>query len=152
MSDKMKILVGLEFSENPDEILKRALSVAKKYDAKIYTIHVIEAMQRHSFYYDAYQVWEDFRDRAVKETIEKMQEYITKLEIDFDDIEPIIETGNTVDKILEEADKLDVDLIIIGHHVRKGVIQHLIHNNICEKIVRLSTRPVLSFYIDEKDK
>ncbi len=146
--NKMKILVPLEFTESPDEILKRALSVAEKYEADIYTLHVIEDMPRISFYSDAYQLWEEFRDRAVKETMEEMNTYIKKLSSKFGTIEPIIEVGITCDKILETADRLDIDLIIIGHHVRRGILKHMVHNNVAEKIVRLSTRPVLTFNID----
>ncbi len=150
MSKEMKILVALEFVENPHEILKQALSIAKKYQAKIYTLHVIEEMTRQAFYYDAYQVWEEFRDKAVKETIEKMTSYIRNLEGSFADIEPMIEVGATCNKILEVADQLDVDLIIIGHHVRQGVLKHLMHGNVCEKVVRLSKRPVLTFNIESE--
>lgn len=144
----MKILVPLEFTESPDEILDRALFVAKKYEAEIFTLHVIEDMPRISFYSDAYQLWEEFRDRAVKETMEEMNSYIKKLSSEFKKIEPIIEVGITCDKILETADKLDIDLILIGHHVRRGVLKHMIHSNVAEKLVRLSTRPILSFNID----
>jgi nucleotide-binding universal stress UspA family protein len=150
MAEKMKILVALEFAEKPNEILKMALSVAKKYDAKIFTIHVIEDMPRQSFYYDAYVLWEEFRDKAVKETIMEMSKYIDKLSENFDNIEPIIEVGNPCDKILEVSEKLDVDLIIVGHHVREGLIKHMVHSNICEKVVRFSKRPVLTFYMEEK--
>ncbi len=149
MAEKMKILVALEFSEKPDEVLKRALSVAKKYEAKIFTIHVVDDMPRQSFYYDAYKLWEEFRDKAVKETLESMSEYLRELSKDFDDIEPIIEVGNPCDKILSTAEDLDVDLIIVGHHVRKGIVKSMIHSNIAEKVVRQSKRPVLTFYIEE---
>ncbi|MCP4129482.1 MAG: universal stress protein [bacterium] len=145
--NKATILVGLQFIENPKKILEESLKVAKKYQAKIYIMHVIEEMPRASFYYDAYKIWEDFRDKAVKETLGEMNKYIKELSHDFDDIEPIIEVGNPVDKIVEEAEKLEVDLIIVGHHVRT-TFQHLLHHNIGEKIMRLSKRPVLSFYIE----
>jgi len=148
MSNSMKILVALEFSEKPEVILKEALSIAKKYEAKIFTIHVIEEIPRQSFYYDAYQVWEDFRDKAVKETIEKMMTYIKTLSKDFDDIESIIEVGNTAEKIIEKSEELDVDLIIVGHHTGRGVFSHMLHDNVCEKVVRHSKKPVLSFNIE----
>jgi len=149
MNKTMKILVALQFTESPDEILKRALSVAKKYEAEIYTIHVIEEMPRISFYSDAYKLWEEFRDHAVKETLKEMTSYIGKLSDQFKKIEPIIEVGSTCDKILETAGNIEADLIIIGHHVRKGVFAHMIHNNIAEKIIRNAKIPVLTFNISE---
>ncbi|PKL38489.1 MAG: hypothetical protein CVV44_11430 [Spirochaetae bacterium HGW-Spirochaetae-1] len=149
MNKTMKILVALQFTESPDEILDRALSVAKKYEAEIYTIHVIEEMPRISFYSDAYKLWEEFRDHAVKETLKEMTSYIGKLSDQFKKIEPIIVVGSACDKILETAEKIGADLIIIGHHVRKGVFTHMIHNNIAEKIIRNAEIPVLTFNIRE---
>ena len=152
MAEKMKILVALEFAEKPEKVLKAAFSVAKKYDAKIYTIHVIEDMPRYAYHYDAYAIWEEFRDKAVKVTIQEMSKYIKELSGTYDDIEPIIKVGDPCDKILEESVTLDVDLIIMGHHIRTGIIQQIMNNNICEKVVKLSKIPVLSFYIEEDDE
>lgn len=150
MAGKMKILVALEFAEEPEKVLKSAISVAKKYDAKIYTIHVIEDMPRYAYHYDAYALWEEFRDKAVKETIQKMSKYIEELSSSYTDIEPIIKVGNPCDVILDESQALNVDLIIMGHHVRKGIFQHLMNNNICEKVVKTSKIPILTFNIDEE--
>ncbi len=151
MDKKFVILVALHFSENPEEVLRRSLSVAKKYDAKIYTIHVIEDMPRQTLYYDAYRIWEEFRDKAVKETLEHMNKYLLKLGEDFDDIEAIIEVGNPTDKILQKAEELGADLIIVGHHVRKGIIKQMITTSVSEKVVRYSTRPVLTFYVESEE-
>ena len=150
MGEKMKILVALEFSEKPDVVLKGALLIAKKYEAKIFTIHIIEEIPRHSLYYDAYEVWEDFRDKAVKETIGKMTEYINTLSKDFNDIESIIEVGTTAEKIVEKSEELDADLIILGHHSVSGFFSHMRNENICEKVIRLSRKPVLIYNIDEE--
>jgi nucleotide-binding universal stress UspA family protein len=151
MAEKLKIMVALDFSENPEEILKRALSVARKYEAHIFTVHVIEEMPRMSFYYDAYKLWEEFRDNAVKETLKKMNQYIAKLGEDFHDIESIIEVGDPCERILELSDKLDINLIIVGHHIRTGMLSQVIYRNISEKIVRLSKVPVLTFPINDEE-
>jgi len=142
-----KILVALDFTEKPEEILKRSLSVAEKYDAKIFIVHVIEDMPKISFYSDAYKLWEEFRDKAVKETIEKINKYILELsrEFNFKDIEAIVEVGDSATRIVEQAEKVDADLIILGNHGRKG-IKHFIHRNVCLHVIRMTTRPVLTFY------
>lgn len=147
MDKKIKILVALNLKEHPDEIIKGALYVASKFNAKIYAVHVIEEMPKISFYYDAYKLWEEFRDSAVKETLEKMAKYIKQFSKEFDEVEPIIEIGKPCEKIIDKADELDVDLIVVGHHGWTGVHQ-MIHHNIGEKIMRGSKRTVLSFYIE----
>ena len=139
-----KILVALKFIEEPDDILKRALSVAKKYNALIYTLHVIHDMPRLSFYSDAYRLWEEFRDKAVKETMEQMSKFVKTLSHDFDKVEVLIGVGNAAEEIVKRAEDLDVDLVIVGKHQRSSV-QHLMHHNVGEHVVRLSKKPVLCF-------
>lgn len=150
MSDKkLKFLVAVGFSEQPQDVLEKAVEVARKYNAKIYTIHVIAEMPKLTFYYDAYRLWDDFRDSAVTEAMDLMKRYIGKMAEDYRDIEPIIEVGDPGIKILEKSEELDADLIIMGHHVRTG-LTHILHQNSCERVVRYSKRPVLMFNVEEE--
>jgi len=150
MSDKkIKFLVAVGFSEKPQDVLEKAVDIARKYRAKIYAIHVIAEMPKLTFYYDAYKLWEDFRESAVEEAMDIMKKYIGKMAEDYRNIEPIIEVGDPGAKVLEKAQELDVDLIIMGHHVRPG-LTHILHQNSCEHVVRYSQKPVLIFNVAEE--
>ncbi len=143
---KLKFLVAIGFSEKPQDVLEKAVEVARKYRARLYAIHIIAEMPKLTFYYDAYRLWEDFRESAVTEAMDLMKRYIGKMAEDYRDIEPIIEVGDPGVKILEKAEELDVDMIIMGHHVRSG-LTHILHQNSCERIVRYSKKSVLIFNI-----
>lgn len=144
----MKILVALGFMETPESVLGKAIAIARQFEAEVYVIHVITEMPRLNFYYDAYRLWEDFRDSAVKESLELMNGYVSKEAGDYKKIQLIIEVGEASVKINAKAEELDVDLIIMGHRVRKG-INHVLHQNNCEKVVRFARKPVLSFYVED---
>lgn len=149
MRDKdNKILIALGFDENHEAFLNRALTTAKMLNAKVYILHVITEMPRMDFYFDAYRLWENFRDSAIKESMEMLNGLIGKYSDEYPGIESMVEVGEPIIKVLDKADELDVDLIIMGHHVRKG-LTHMLHLNTCEHVVRLSKRPVLTFYIEE---
>ncbi len=148
MEEQVRIIVALKFIEEPDDLLNRALKVANKYNAKIYLLHVLQDMPHLSFYSDSYKYWVEFRDAAVRDTIKQMAKYIEKLSGEFEEVEPIVVVGEPVEAILNEADRIDADLIIVGNHALSG-LKHFMHHNIGEKIVRLSKRPVLSFYLGE---
>ncbi len=148
MERKMKILVALKFIESADELMDKAMKVANRYDAKIYLLHVLNDIPHLSFYYDVYQLWEEFRDRAVKETFRHMNIYIDKLSTEYKDVEAIVEIGEPCEAILREAERLDVDLIIIGNRGLTG-IKHMMHNNAGERVVKHSKRPVLSFSLEK---
>ena len=49
--------------------------------------------------------------------------------------------GHPVIKILETANRLDVDLIVMGTH-GKGAIEHAFLGSVAEKVLKKSTRPV----------
>ncbi len=151
MTDKkLKFLVAVGFSERPEDVLDKAVEVAEKYNAHIYILHVITEMPKLTFYYDAYRLWESFRDSAVVEAMDLLKKHIAKMKEQYKDIEPLVEVGDPGTTILEKSDELDADLIIMEHHVRKG-LNHVMHQNSCERVVRFSKRPVLTFYI-EKDE
>ena len=152
MAEKKKnFLVAVGFSEKPQDVLDKAVSIAEKYKAKVYILHVITEMPKLTFYYDAYRLWENFRDSAIVEAMDLLKKHIAKMKEQYKEIEPIVEVGDPGTTILEKADELDVDLIIMGHHVRKG-LNHVMHQNSCERVIRYSRRPVLTFYIEKDDE
>ncbi len=143
-----KILIPLGFDESPEAVLGKAIVVADQIKAKIFVIHVISELPRLDFYFDTYRLWEDFRDSAVKESLEILKSYVAKYQSEYPDMEAIVEVGEPAAKVLEKSEELDVDLIIMGHHVRKG-LNHILHLNTCEHVVRFSKKPVLTFYIED---
>jgi len=56
--------------------------------------------------------------------------------------EPILERGDAADKIMSAADRLGVDIIIMGSRGLKGVTRFLL-GSVSERIVRYCKRPVL---------
>lgn len=152
MTDKkLKFLVAVGFSEKPEDVLDKAIEVAAKYKAYVYVLHVITEMPKLTFYYDAYRLWENFRDSAVVEAMDLLKKHIAKMKEQYNDIEPVVEVGDPGTTIIEKAEQFNADLIIMGHHVRKG-LNHVMHQNSCERVVRYSKRPVLTFYIDKEEE
>ena len=143
-----KVLVALGFDESPEAVLAKAVEYAEILNAKMYVIHVISEMPRLDFYFDAYRLWEEFRESALKESMEILKTYTGKFRDEHPDMEAIVESGDPATKVLEKAEELDVDLIIMGHHIRRG-LNHVLHLNTCEHVVRFSKRPVLTFHIEE---
>lgn len=149
MKTLSKVLVSLSMDEDPKEILSTLELLCIDNKTQIYLLHIIEEMPRLSFYADAYAIWEEFRDQAIKQTLSGMEDYLKVLSKTYKNIEVVVEAGAAAIKIVDKADELDCDLIIAGTHTRKG-ISHLIHSNIAEHIIRNTKRNFFSFHI-EKD-
>ena len=149
MKDKnLKFLVAIGFSERPQEVLEKAVKIARKFRAKLYAIHVIAEMPKLVFYYDTYKLWEDFRESAMVEAMDILKKFISLMADDYKDIEPVIGIGDPGDEILKKADEIGADLIIMGHHLRSG-FNHILHQNSCERVVRFSKKPVLTFNLED---
>jgi len=56
--------------------------------------------------------------------------------------ETILARGNAADKILENAEKLNVDLIVVGSRGLRGLARFLL-GSVSEKVARHSNKPVL---------
>ena len=144
--DIKTILLAVDLSEKPEIITERVFSRIKCRNARLFIIHVIQDISRVSLYSDAYALWEQYRDRACKDTIIRLDEYIKALSGSFSDIQPLVEVGDPAGIITEQAEKLNADLIVVGNHCRQG-IDHMLHRNVSEKVMRLARREVISFYI-----
>jgi nucleotide-binding universal stress UspA family protein len=57
-------------------------------------------------------------------------------------VTPLLVTGPTVETVLETADRLAADWVVVGRHGRSG-LAHLLLGSVSEAIVRRSGRPVV---------
>ena len=56
--------------------------------------------------------------------------------------DPILRVGPTTETILEVADEIEADLIVVARH-RHGPLHNLLLGNTAEAVVRHSKRPVV---------
>lgn len=119
MKDYKNILLGVELiSKNDDRLLQKALEIVNEFKANLYVVHAIEHL---SSYGAAYGV-------AVGADIEQMLMDNARKELDklgrrlnLPEKQQILKMGPAQAIILEEAEKLNADLIVIGSHGRHGL-------------------------------
>lgn len=136
-----KILVPTDFSEQADNALRVAAQLAKKYNAEIYLLHLLElplhevdAMNSHSDLPEAVF----FMKLAHKRFNEVLnQDYLKDVTI-----HETIEFHQAFEGIMDTCNKNDIDLIVMGSHGVSGLKEMFIGSN-TEKVVRSSEIPVL---------
>lgn len=114
-----KILLAVELDASCDNSpVKKAKELQEEFDAKIYLIHAIENL---SSYGAAYGVvaGADIEEMLLGNAREAMEKLTKKLKIPAD--QALIKVGSAKSIILEEADKLAADLIVVGSHGRHGI-------------------------------
>ncbi len=136
-----KILVATDGSQYSDKALEYAVNIAKVFGAKLYIIHVVEE-DKVALASSAIPITTNIIDDLVRignEILSRAREYARSRGID---AEVILARGNAADKILETADKINADLIIVGSRGLKGLARFLL-GSVSERVVRHSNKPVL---------
>ena len=149
-----KILYATDLSENSVYAFRYAIDSAKKHDASIVVLHVLEKMPPFALALVGSQLREEKRREIFDEKIASTMDLIRKrlqifcdreLEDDpecVDKVESIeVCEGYPAEEILKKADKLDCDAIIMGTH-GKGVLSHTFLGSVAERVLRRVRKPV----------
>ncbi|HEY7745189.1 MAG TPA: universal stress protein [Desulfuromonadales bacterium] len=148
MRDFKTILFATDFSESSDYAFQYAYSVAKKFNARLLLVHVInEPVDLRGFYVP--HISFEKLEEEIEEGAQKMMEKFCRAHIrDYDNYESIIVPGIPYDEIIKKATDYSADLIILGTHGRTG-LDHVLFGSTAEKVVRKSPVPVMTIRIGE---
>jgi len=138
----MKLLVGVDLSGSTEKIVKKVEDIAKSLSAKVWLLHVAEPEPDY--------VGFDMETEAVRDAIAKrfhgehrqIQEIADRLRKAGLDTTALLVQGATVETMLNEASKLDVDMIVVGSHGR-GAMYQLLVGSVSEGVLHGSEYPIL---------
>ena len=138
-----KILYATDFSENSEHAFDYALTLARKFDARLLIIHVInEPVDLRGFYVP--HISFEKLEKEIEEGAEKMMEKFCRNRAkDFTNYETLIIAGIPYEEILRKADSEQVSLIVLGTQGRKG-IDHFLFGSTAERVVRNAKCPVMT--------
>lgn len=122
------ILVTVDFDDDSDIPLNKAIEIAQKFDAKIWLIHIAVPNPDFVGYEVGPQYIRDFRATELKREHKLIQETTAKLKAMNIECEGLVIQGATVDMVIEESDKLKIDLLVMGHHRHNFLYKMFIEN------------------------
>lgn len=135
-----KILCAVDFDEPSAAALDFAREIADQNGATLCVLHIaplpLNATEFSPIPMDPYPVWE----KTARAKLEKVAaEHLEGRGVVYK-----IETrsGEAGAGILDQAEAMNVDLIVMATHGRKGV-SHFIIGSVAERVIRQSLRPVL---------
>lgn len=148
MKDFKTILFAIDFSQSSDYAFQYALSLAKKYDARLVIIHVInEPVDLRGFYVP--HISFEKLELEIEEGAKKMMEKFCRTQIkDYSNYETFIVPGIPYDEIIKKAQEESADMILMGTHGRTG-LDHVLFGSTAEKVVRKSPVPVMTIRFAE---
>lgn len=119
------ILVAVDLSKSSEQLIDKAVSLAKDANAKLSFVFV----DVENVYENVYKVGDENlevsplpsgeeREKAIEERENTLQEELQKLadQADYPIENAIVVMGDLNNKLLETVQKMDIDLLICGHH------------------------------------
>lgn len=140
------ILFPTDFSENTSNALSFALEIARTSGAKLHLMHSIEESYNFAMMDDTSIATglNQSLSQTVKKLFENMKDEIRK-DHKYNElvIETTVQSGRAVYSILEVAENLDADMVVVGSKGRTGLKKILLGSTTAEVIQR-SDIPVLA--------
>lgn len=135
-----KIIVPVDFSEYSEYALKTAAKLAKKNDAELLVLHMLEMSDIILSSSDALQ-----NQKAAfffKLAEQKFEEFLKKDYLNDVKVTPIVKHFKVFSEVDDVAKKHNADLIVMGSHGTSGVMEFFVGSN-TERVVRNAEIPVL---------
>ncbi|WP_339755771.1 universal stress protein [uncultured Winogradskyella sp.] len=135
-----RIIVPIDFSEHSEFALEAASNIAKKYEAELIVLHMLELS-------DAILTAgnDSLNEEAVfylKLAEKKIETFLDKPYLEGINVTPIIKHFKVWSEVNDVAKENDANLIVMGSHGVSGIKEVLVGSN-TEKVVRHSEIPVL---------
>ena len=149
-----RILYATDLSPNSAYAFRYAINSAIKHDAKIIILHVFESPSptvraQMGFYLNEEQIKKIFDERvssALERIKKRLRTFSDKELKDYpkaaDRIDSIeVCEGFPADTILEKADELECDAIVLGTH-GKGIVANTFLGSVTKRVLRRTRKPV----------
>ncbi len=138
----MKVLVAIDFSESTGRLLSEVEKMTEVFITDLWLIHVVPPDPDFIGYEPGPQSVRDQIAEEYREEHRILKSKAEELQVDGAEIIPLLLQGSASETILEEADRLDVDMIIIGSHGH-GSVYGLLVGSVSGGVLHKSNRPVL---------
>ncbi|MGH1485363.1 MAG: universal stress protein [Cellvibrionaceae bacterium] len=155
MSGDIKtILYATDLGKHTRPAFHMAVSLAKKYNAKILFVYVIEPLSASAASMVNAYLPDSTVEEMYKQSVEDLHVKITdrirafcKEEMNGEDFpagepEPYVLEGVPAPTIIKAAEKMDADLIVMGSHSH-STIDTLFIGSVANKVVNRASKPVL---------
>jgi len=140
-----RILVAIDCSDESAQVLSRAAGVLSGNDGELHLIHVIEPLAL-AYGADVPMDVTDLQSGLMTQARETADTYAGRYQIPADNVH--VELGSIEKTILDQADKLDADLIVVGSHTRSGLA--LLLGSTARGLVPGAHCDVLAVKVDQK--
>ena len=138
----MKLLVGVDLYEATENVVKKVEEIAKALSAKVWILYIAEPEPAFVGYKAGPESVREAKSEKFHREHRQIQEIADRLRSEGIETTALLVQGQTIETILNQSHKLDVDMIVLGSH-EKGLIHQLIEGSVSEGVLHKSKCSIL---------
>ena len=136
------ILLPVDFAGTGDRVNAVALELARSLGAKLWFLHVAAPDPDFVGFSTGPQYVRDHRAEVLRQEHADLQQMAEKARAEGSDAEALLIQGPTTDSILDQAKRIEADVIIMGSHGRSALYKAFV-GSVSEQVLEQSPIPVL---------
>lgn len=138
----MKLLAALDLAGTTPAVLREARIWSRRLAAQLYLVHVAEPDPDFIGYDPGPETVRDAIARKFHREHQSLEAYARELRLEGLDATALLVQGPTAATIIQEADRLQADVILMGTRA-PGALRELFVGSTSKGVLHDSTRPVL---------
>lgn len=156
-----KVLIAIDYNPTAQHVAKKGYELARSMNAQIILLHVVADYTYYSALdyspimgFDSFSNLGILQTDTVTELQRAAQDYLDKTKQYLgggDSIQTLVKDGDSGQAIVDAAKELDVDVIVMGSHSRRG-LEKILMGSVAEKVLRNSSLPLFIIPVVEKEK
>lgn len=143
MKEIKKILVPIDFSKNSQKIIKSAVYIAKKFQASLTAVFVVQGFDDYSGFFVPHMPIAQFEEEMLQSAERKMLSFLEENLEESEKLESVVLSGDVAEKIIDYAHDQNINMIVMGTHGYKG-IEKLLFGSVATKVVKAADCPVMT--------
>lgn len=155
-----KILIALDYNPTAQKIAETGYELAKSMNAQVVLLHVVADYTYYSALdyspvmgFDSFSNLGAIQTNTVIELQKAANEFLEKSKTHLGDqsVQTLVKDGDSGDAIIEAAENLGVDVIVLGSHSRRG-LDKILMGSVAEKVLRHSKIPLFIIPVSDKEE
>lgn len=142
MIEFKRILYPVDLSESSDKMIPYVLSVAKKFDSKIYILFAARVFEYYSSMYVPYPSISSFENEVIAGAEKRLYEFVDEHFSQYANTKAVVVAGDASEEIINYIQEHHIDLVIMGTHGRKGM-DKILFGSVAERVLKTSPVPVM---------
>jgi nucleotide-binding universal stress UspA family protein len=139
------IVFTTDFSDASNEAFTYALNMAKKYNARLIILNIVDTSREAAGFYLPHLSFENLDKDMLSAALKLMEKKYKKRLGKFKKFDYVVHKGSADKEIVKYSNKVMADLVIMGTYGHSG-LDHLVFGSTTERVLKRAKCPVLAIH------